>query len=217
MITAQDIREKTFEKSRIGGYDMASVDNFLEEIADDITAAQKENSVLKSKMKVLVDKIEEYRANEEALNMAVLSAQKLAVQIENDARTRSAAMIEEAEQQVKARVGGIEAETEKQEKRLADAKAATEKFFEAARALCNTQLRNLDAISSGMTAAQPAATAAPAAPASESADVDSAVRSIEESVSKLRPEPPVKMDLSSAMKPAAKPKKNFDSTQTFTL
>ena len=89
MITAQDIREKTFEKSRIGGYDMASVDNFLEEIADDITAAQKENSVLKSKMKVLVDKIEEYRANEEALNLAVISAQKLAVQIEADARTRA--------------------------------------------------------------------------------------------------------------------------------
>lgn len=212
MITAQDIREKTFEKSRIGGYDMASVDDFLEELADDVTAYQKENAVLKSKMKVLVDKIEEYRANEEALNMAVLSAQKLAVQIENDARTRSAAMIEEAEQQVKARVGGIEAETEKQEKRLADAKAATEKFFEAARALCNTQLRNLDAISSGMATAAPTA-----APASESADVDSAVRSIEESVSKLRPEPPVKMDLSSAMKPTAKPKKNFDSTQTFTL
>ena len=91
MITAQDIREKTFEKSRIGGYDMASVDDFLEELADDVTAYQKENAVLKSKMKVLVDKIEEYRANEEALNMAVLSAQKLAVQIENDARTRSAA------------------------------------------------------------------------------------------------------------------------------
>ena len=217
MITAQDIREKTFEKSRIGGYDMAAVDDFLEELADDVTAYQKENAVLKSKMKVLVDKIEEYRANEEALNMAVLSAQKLAVQIENDARTRSAAMIEEAEQQVKARVGGIEAETERQEKRLADAKAATEKFFEAARALCSTQLRNLDAISSGMTMSQPAAAPTAPAPAAESADVDSAVRSIEESVSKLRPEPPVKMDLSSAMKPAAKPKKNFDSTQTFTL
>ena len=88
MITAQDIREKTFEKarSRGGGYDMTSVDDFLEELADDITASQKENAVLKSKMKVLVDKIEEYRANEEALNMAVLSAQKLAVQIESDAR-----------------------------------------------------------------------------------------------------------------------------------
>ena len=111
MITAQDIREKTFEKSRIGGYDMASVDNFLEEIADDITAAQKENSVLKSKMKVLVDKIEEYRANEEALNLAVISAQKLAVQIEADARTRAAAMIADAEKQVKLAVGSIQEQT----------------------------------------------------------------------------------------------------------
>ena len=29
MITAQDIREKTFEKAKIGGYDMAEVDDFL--------------------------------------------------------------------------------------------------------------------------------------------------------------------------------------------
>ena len=221
MITAQDIREKTFEKSRIGGYDMAAVDDFLEELADDVTAYQKENAVLKSKMKVLVDKIEEYRANEEALNMAVLSAQKLAVQIESDARTRSAAMIEDAERQVKARVGGIEDEVARQQKRLEDAKAATEKFFDAARALCNTQMRNLDAIAAGMTASAPAAAsaAAPAAPAgeSESADVDSAVRSIEESVSKMRPEPPVNIDLSSSMKAQSKPKKNIDRTQTFNL
>lgn len=215
MITAQDIREKTFEKSRLGGYDMASVDDFLEELADDVTAYQKENAVLKSKMKVLVDKVEEYRASEEALNMAVLSAQKLAVQIENDARTRSAAMIEEAERQVKARIGGIEAETERQQKRLEDAKAATEKFFAAARALCNTQLRNLDAISSGMNVAK----SAEPAPAPEAApvDVDNTVRSIEESVSRIHPEPSVKMDLSSAMNAPVKPKKKFDSTQTFTL
>lgn len=96
MITAQDIREKTFEKARFSGYDMASVDDFLEELAEDVTATQKENAVLKSKMKVLVDKIEEYRANEDALNMAVLSAQKLAVQIENDARARASAMLAEA-------------------------------------------------------------------------------------------------------------------------
>ena len=29
MITAQDIREKGFEKARMGGYDMASVDDFV--------------------------------------------------------------------------------------------------------------------------------------------------------------------------------------------
>ena len=137
MITAQDIREKTFEKSRFGGsgYDMASVDDFLEELADDITASQKENAVLKSKMKVLVDKIEEYRANEEALNMAVLSAQKLAVQIENDARARAAAMIADAERQVKAQIGSIADQAAAEEKRLAAAKDATAKFLQAAREL----------------------------------------------------------------------------------
>ena len=80
MITAQDIREKTFEKSRMNGYDMASVDDFLEELAEDIGAAQKENAVLKSKMKVLVDKIEEYliRADYERLEE---SSRKFALEL----------------------------------------------------------------------------------------------------------------------------------------
>ena len=109
MITAQDIRDKGFERARVGGYDMASVDDFLEELADDVAATQKENAVLKSKMKVLVDKVEEYRSNEEALNAAILSAQKLAVQIENEARQRAAATIAEAEEKARETIGSISA------------------------------------------------------------------------------------------------------------
>ena len=215
MITAQDIREKTFEKSRFGGYDMASVDDFLEELADDITASQKENAVLKSKMKVLVDKIEEYRANEEALNMAVLSAQKLAVQIENDARSRAAAMIADAERQVKAQIGSISEQTAAEEKRLAAAKEATAKFFLAARELCNKQLENIDAISSGILPQQEPASVKAAAPA---VSVEDAVRSIESSMARIQPEPPVNIDIDPDEKaPAAKPAKSFDSTQPFTL
>lgn len=218
MITAQDIREKTFEKSRFGGsgYDMASVDDFLEELADDITASQKENAVLKSKMKVLVDKIEEYRANEEALNMAVLSAQKLAVQIENDARSRAAAMIADAERQVQAQIGSIADQAAAEEKRLAAAKEATAKFLLAARELCNKQLNNIDAISSGMLPQQePAPVKAAAEPA---VSVEDAVRSIESSMARIQPEPPVNIDIAPAKEvPAAKPAKSFDSTQPFTL
>ena len=215
MITAQDIREKTFEKarSRGGGYDMTSVDDFLEELADDITASQKENAVLKSKMKVLVDKIEEYRANEEALNMAVLSAQKLAVQIESDARTRAAAMLADAERQVKAQIGSIADQTAAEEKRLAAAKAATAKFFQAARELCSTQLKNLDAISSGILPQQEQPK-----PAAGGASVEDAVSSIESSMARIQPEPPVNIDITPAMDaPAAKPVKSFESTQSFTL
>lgn len=145
MITAQDIREKVFDKARIGGYDMPAVDDFLEEIADELAAAQKENSVLKSKMKVLVDKIEQYRANEEALNLAVLSAQKLAVQIESDARARASDMLAEAEKKVKDTVGGISSLADAEEQRLAAAKEETAKFLLEARAMCQTQLEKLSA------------------------------------------------------------------------
>ena len=209
MITAQDIREKGFEKSRIGGYDMAAVDEFLEEIADDITAAQKENAVLKSKMKVLVDKIEEYRANEEALNMAVLSAQKLAVQIENEARQRAANMIAEAEQQVKETVGTIAEKADAEEKRLEAAKAATAKFLSNIRSLIGKQLENIEGIAEGYT---PAAKEE----AADESSVEDTVRSIESKVSRIQPVPAVKIDIDTAA-PAEIKRQKLDSTQTFSL
>lgn len=91
-MTPQDIREKIFEKAVFGGYDMGSVDDFMEEMASELETAQRESATLKAKMKVLVDKIEEYRASEDAMRMTLLSAQKLSSQIESEAargRTRS--------------------------------------------------------------------------------------------------------------------------------
>lgn len=215
MITAQDIRDKGFEKNRKGGYDMEAVDVFLEEVADSITAYQKENTVLKSKMKVLVDKIEEYRGNEEALNLALLSAQKLASQIEADARSRAAALIADAEAQVKETIGSIDTLRETEERKLAEAKAATDKFFDNVRSLCSTQLKTLDTIGFGSHSEEE--NEYEDAEETVEEDVEDAVRSIEETVSRLQPEPAVKFDLASAMKAPAKPKKNFDSTQQFTL
>ncbi len=208
MITAQDIREKTFEKSRLSGYDMASVDDFLEELADSITAAQKENTVLKSKMKVLVDKIEEYRAGEETLSSAILSAQKLAVQIEQDARKRAAAMIAEAEAKVQERVGSIEEETAMYERRLEEAKAATAKYFADVRALCEGQISQLETISKDYIP-QPEADEA----AGEAAVAD-AVRSIEDSASKIQPE---EVNFSLDLGPAEEPTVDagLESTQPF--
>ncbi len=216
MITAQDIREKTFEKSRMNGYDMASVDDFLEELAEDISSAQKENAVLKSKMKVLVDKIEEYRANEEALNMAILSAQKLAVQIESEARQRAAAMIEDAERQVKAKVGSIEELTAAEERKLTLAQNATKSFLAKAREVCSAQLNQLAAINGELDLPEDAP--ADAAPSAPEVDIDEAVRSIEEGVSRASaPEPELDLDLSDFDLSPAPKRNNLSSTQSFNL
>ena len=76
-MTPQDIREKIFEKAVFGGYDMGSVDDFMEEMAAELESAQRESATLKAKMKVLVDKIEEYRASEDAMRMTLLGAEAL--------------------------------------------------------------------------------------------------------------------------------------------
>ncbi len=215
MITAQDIREKTFEKSRMNGYDMASVDDFLEEIAEDISSAQKENAVLKSKMKVLVDKIEEYRANEEALNMAILSAQKLAVQIESEARQRAASMIEDAERQVKARVGSIEELTAAEERKLADAQSATKSFLAKAKEVCSAQLNQLLAIGGELDLPEDAPVEEEPAP---EIDIDEVVGSIEAEVSRAgAPEPALDLDLSDFDLSPSPKRNNLSSTQSFNL
>ena len=211
MLTPQQISETSFEKALFGGYDMDSVDDFLEPLTADYITLYKENSVLKSKMKVLVDKIEEYRANEEALNLAVISAQKLAVQIEADARTRAAAMIADAEKQVKLAVGSIQEQTAAEEKRLETAKAATAKFIEAARAICNTQLKNIDSVASGILPQ--------AAEAEPAVSVDDTVRSIENSASRIQADPSIQIDIPPVKTAPAAParQRKLDSTQSFSL
>ena len=219
MITAQDIREKGFERARINGYDMASVDEFLEELADDVAATQTENAVLKSKMKVLVDKIEEYRSNEEALNAAILSAQKLAVQIESEARQRAANTIAEAEAKARETIGSISDRADAEEKRLADAKAAAAKYIEAAKAVCTAQIGKLEAIAGDLGVAgeeeEEAEEAAPAVEAEEP-DVDETVRAIENSAARLQADS-VKLNIADDATDYRPRQRKLENTQPFTL
>ena len=223
MITAQDIREKGFERARMGGYDMASVDEFLEELADDVAATQKENAVLKSKMKVLVDKVEEYRSNEEALNAAILSAQKLAVQIESEARQRAAATIAEAEEKARETIGSISDRADAEEKRRADAKAAAAKYIEAAKALCHTQLGKLGKIADEMGVEDVApveekpVAAEPKAEEPAKADVEETVRAIESTAARLQADDGLKLDMPDDTTSYRPKQRKLDNTQPFTF
>ena len=75
MFTPQEIQEQTFSKAVFGGYDMQQVDDFLEPLTEDYIMLYKENSVLKSKMKILVEKLEEYRGQEAAMKKTMAEAQ----------------------------------------------------------------------------------------------------------------------------------------------
>ena len=150
MITAQDIREKCFEKARIGGYAMDEVDDFLDELANDAAASQKEIATLNAKMKYLADRIREYQGSEEAMNMALVSAQKLAKNIEEDARAKAEALVASAQKEAddilaaaKAEsdrtIGAIEANRKAEELRYEKARAAAAEYIQKVRMLLDRE------------------------------------------------------------------------------
>ena len=146
MITPQDIKEKTFEKALFGGYDMAAVDSFLEEISSDLALLQKENATLKGKMKVLVDKVEEYRGNEDALRMAVVSAQRLGNIIERESKEKADTLVAEATAEADRITREARVEVEMEKARLDEAKKTSAQFVENMELLCNRQLSFLEKV-----------------------------------------------------------------------
>ncbi len=144
MITPQELQEKTFTKAVFGGYDMASVDDYLEEVSADLAALGKENAILKSKIKVLVEKVEEYRSTEDAMRMALLTAQKTRDEIIADANSKKEKINAEAEALAKEKIEQVRKEIRLEEEHLAAAKAETAKFVASARLLCEGQVNFLD-------------------------------------------------------------------------
>ena len=96
MITPQQIEQISFSKATFGGYNMDDVDSFLEPLTEDYITLYKENALLKSKMKVLVGKLEEYRNNEASMKDAIVNAQKTCDMMVKEAEAKCTQMLSEA-------------------------------------------------------------------------------------------------------------------------
>ena len=96
MLTPQQIDQISFGRATFGGYDMEDVDEFLTPLTEDYITLYKENALLKSKMRVLVGKLEEYRKNEASMKDAVVNAQKTCDKMVRDAEVKAAQMLASA-------------------------------------------------------------------------------------------------------------------------
>jgi cell division initiation protein len=131
MLTPQDVSSREFVKAVFGGYDMSAVDDFLETLTEDYTALYKENAILKSKIKVLVEKVEEYRSTEDAMRMALLTAQKMGDDLISEAKMKSEAMLTDTETAVNRRLSELSHEISDEEARLQAVKESTAQVVEA--------------------------------------------------------------------------------------
>ena len=140
MLTPQEVSGRAFSKAAFGGYNMAMVDEFLDEVTDDYTALYKENAALKAKLKVLVDKVEEYRATEDSMRAALLTAQRMANTMVEEAEEKKKSMLAGAEDEARAKLGALQGEIELEQRKLNAAKAATADFLQKTRELAQAQL-----------------------------------------------------------------------------
>lgn len=96
MFTPQQIDQISFSRATFGGYDMQAVDEFLEPLTEDYVTLYKENALLKSKMRVLVGKLEEYRKNESSMKDAIVNAQKTCDKMVREAEAKCTQMLSDA-------------------------------------------------------------------------------------------------------------------------
>ena len=144
MLTPQEVSTHSFAKASFGGYNMAMVDEFLDELTDDYTALYKENAALKAKLKVLVEKVEEYRATEDSMRATLLTAQRMADSIVKEAEQKRDQMMTQAEIDAKLRINCLKNEAAAAEERLRKGKEELEKFSAAVRAVCDKEIQLLN-------------------------------------------------------------------------
>ena len=150
MLTPQELQNKKFEKAVFGGYDMSQVDDFLDSIIGDYTDIYKENITLKSKMKVLVDKIEEYRSVDDEIRKMLYTAQTKAKEMIANAEKEASNIINEARSTAESSIIEMKASYDNEKEKLAAMKAETSQYAEQIKAILN---KNIDVINTLIEAA----------------------------------------------------------------
>ena len=157
-MTVQEIQEIGFEKAVFGGYDMKSVDTFLERVAEEFAAMQKENASLKAKMKVLVDKIEEYRGVEDGMRRTLMSAQSIAQDTIDKAKKEAEDIVAAAKTKTESKVQDTRSEIELEARKLEAARKSTVEFVARVSAAYQAQAKALVELAKAEKLVQPAQT-----------------------------------------------------------
>ena len=148
MFTPQEVSEKTFPKASgfNNGYGMAAVDEFLDALTEDYTALYKDNAALKAKLKVLAEKVEEYRATEDAMRSTLLSAQRMAAQMVSDAQAQRDKMLSDAQEEANRQVAQLEQQVAQAQHKLTMAQASLSDFLRRSADLCAQQVSFLHSL-----------------------------------------------------------------------
>lgn len=116
MLSIEEIKNISFRKANLGGYKPEDVDNFIDQVLITMEQLRKEKSDLIKKMDILATRVEEYRADEDAVRNALLSAQRVADSTVKEARAKATKILEESENIAKAKLFDLNVQIKQQKK-----------------------------------------------------------------------------------------------------
>lgn len=125
MLTPLDIDNKTFKKSKLGGYDINDVEEFLVKVMDDYESLYKENAQLRDKTMAMQESVSYYKSIEDGVNKTIENAHETADSIKLAAQKEADSIIQKAEleskgklDELKLQIARTEAELEEKKKQM---------------------------------------------------------------------------------------------------
>lgn len=155
MFTPQQLDQISFSNVHFGGYNTHDVDDFLLALEEDYVTLYKENALLKSKMRVLVEKLEEYRHNEASMKDAIVNAQKTCDRMVREAEAKCTQMLTDANAAATANAKNADTLIAAENERVEEARRAAARKIAELQEQMQTCIQALERIKSAHRPAAP--------------------------------------------------------------
>ena len=144
MLTPNDIENRVFKKSKMKGYDIDDVEDFLEELLTDYEFLYKENAELKDKVGAMQESVAYYKSVEEGINKTIENAQSTADNLKEVAKREAEAIRQEAEAEAKNHLEDLKQEIRRKEELLEDKKKQMQIYRIRVSSMLEAQLKILN-------------------------------------------------------------------------
>ena len=142
-ISPMDLQRQTFSQ-KLRGFDPAEVRTYLNIVAEEIAALQRERDGLEHEEQSLRGLVDEHRQRETILKNTLLTAQRLSEEIKDAARKQSESVVKEAEMQADRLVELAQSRAQEVERGILDLRAHRSSLRTDVRALITRLTHILD-------------------------------------------------------------------------
>ena len=214
MFTPQQIEQISFDTQTFGGYKISDVDELLEPLMEDYVTLYKENALLKSKMRVLVGKLEEYRKNEASMKDAIVNAQRTCDKMVREAEAKCAQMLGDANAAAAQNTASTNALVAAENARVEEARRAANAKIAEIQAQMQACIQALERIKSANAPAAPAAPAAPVSAPAVPFDYDASGSSADDVAAEISQSLEALVGTTTDTQPKAEPRHPTNDTTT---